>query len=108
MFRNTSRRIQDRMKAIADYAALTRVSQKFEACAIGKIADSVVKSLRSAAEQAGVPIDKAAEVLLSKLGVPRFGKPHEVARLVAYLASEHAAYMNGSAIEIDGGSQRNI
>lgn len=66
------------------------------------------QSLRSAAEQAGVPIEKAAEVLLSKLGVPRFGKPEEVARLVAYMASHHAAYMNGSAIEIDGGSQRNI
>jgi CheY-like chemotaxis protein len=51
MFRNTSRRIQDRMKAIADYAALTRVSQKFEACLIAKIAESVVKSLRGAAEQ---------------------------------------------------------
>lgn len=51
MFRNTSRRIQDRMKAIADYAALTRVSQKFEACVIGQIADSVMKSLRQAAEQ---------------------------------------------------------
>jgi signal transduction histidine kinase len=51
MFRNTSRRIQDRMKAIADYAALTRVSQKFEACVITKIAESVVKSLRGPAEQ---------------------------------------------------------
>jgi signal transduction histidine kinase len=56
MFRNTSRRIQDRMKAIADYAALTRVSQKFEACIIGKIADSVVKSLRGAAEQRQVKL----------------------------------------------------
>jgi 3-oxoacyl-[acyl-carrier protein] reductase len=65
-------------------------------------------SLRSAAEQAGVPIAEAASVLLGKWGVTRFGKPEEVARLVAYLASSHAAYMNGSAIEIDGGSQRNI
>jgi signal transduction histidine kinase len=56
MFRNTSRRIQDRMKAIADYAALTRVSQKFEPCEIGKIAESVVKSLRSAAEQRQVTL----------------------------------------------------
>jgi signal transduction histidine kinase len=51
MFRNTSRRIQDRMKAIADYAALTRVSQKFEPCFIGKIADSVLKALRAPADQ---------------------------------------------------------
>jgi len=56
MFRNTSRRIQDRMKAIADYAAVTRVSQKFEPCVIGKIAESVVKSLRSAAEQRQVTL----------------------------------------------------
>ena len=56
MFRNTSRRIQDRMKAIADYAALTRVSQKFEACQISKIADSVNKSLRSAAAQRQVTL----------------------------------------------------
>jgi len=56
MFRNTSRRIQDRMKAIADYAALTRASQKFERCEIGKIAQSVVKSLRTAAEQRQVTL----------------------------------------------------
>lgn len=56
MFRNTSRRIQDRMKAIADYAALTRVSQKFESCVIAKIAESVVKSLRGAAEQRQVKL----------------------------------------------------
>lgn len=56
MFRNTSRRIQDRMKAIADYAAVTRVSQKFEPCAIAKIAESVVKSLRAAAEQRQVAL----------------------------------------------------
>lgn len=56
MFRNTSRRIQDRMKAIADYAALTRVSQKFEPCVIGKIAESVVKSLRAAAGQRQVTL----------------------------------------------------
>jgi signal transduction histidine kinase len=56
MFRNTSRRIQDRMKAIADYAAITRVSQKFEACVIGKIAESVLKSLRAAAAQGQVTL----------------------------------------------------
>jgi len=56
MFSNTSRRIQDRMKAIADYAAVTRVSQKFEPCVIGKIAESVIKSLRSAAEQRQVTL----------------------------------------------------
>lgn len=56
MLRNTSQRIQDRMKAIADYAALTRVPQKFESCQIGKVADAVVKSLRVVAEQKKVAL----------------------------------------------------
>ena len=51
LLKNSSRRIQDRMKAIADYAALTRVPQKFESCRIHKIAESVVKSLRALAEK---------------------------------------------------------
>lgn len=70
--------------------------------------DRLVHSLRSAAEQAGVPVEQAADVLLSKIGVPRFGRPEEVAHLVAFLASGQAGYMNGAAIEIDGGSRRNI
>ncbi len=56
MFRDTSRRIQDRMKAIADYAAMTRTPQRFEACRIAKIADNVLKSLRILAQQRQITI----------------------------------------------------
>jgi 3-oxoacyl-[acyl-carrier protein] reductase len=70
--------------------------------------DRLTHSLRSTAEQAGVPIEKAAEVLLTKLGVSRFGRAEEVGHLVAFLASGQASYMNGAAIEIDGGTRRNI
>src|SRR4029079_1471850 len=56
MFRNTSRRIQDRMKAIADYAALTRASQKFEPCVIGTISGSVLHVLSPAAAQRQVSL----------------------------------------------------
>lgn len=51
MLRSTSRRIQDRMKGIADYVAVTRAPQKFEPCQIAKIAESVEKSLRVLVEQ---------------------------------------------------------
>ncbi len=38
----------------------------------------------------------------------RFGKPEEVAYLVAFLASEYAAYINGQQIHINGGLIRCI
>ena len=70
--------------------------------------DRLTHSIRSTAEQAGVPVEKAADLLLSRIGVSRFGRAEEVGHLVAFLASGQAGYMNGAAIEIDGGTRRNI
>ncbi len=43
------------------------------------------------------------EPMLAKIPLGRFGKPPEVASVVAFLASEHAALINGAIIPIDGG-----
>ena len=40
---------------------------------------------------------------LEQIPAGRFGKPEEVAKLVAFLASDDAAYINGQTICIDGG-----
>lgn len=51
MLRSSSQRIQDRMKGIADYVAVTRAPQLFASCHFAKIAESVAKSLRVLVKQ---------------------------------------------------------
>lgn len=46
LLRNTSQRIQDRMKGIADYVAANQAPRKYEPCQFAKIAQGVSKSLR--------------------------------------------------------------
>ena len=38
------------------------------------------------------------------IALGRYGRPEEVAAMVAYLASEEARYITGAAINVDGGS----
>lgn len=45
--------------------------------------------------------------LLEKIPLGRLGTPEDVAGLVAFLASEEAAYITGSTFVVDGGLMRN-
>jgi len=47
--------------------------------------------------------EKVRAEYLAAIPAGRFGKPEEVAKLVAFLASDDAAYINGQTIVIDGG-----
>jgi glucose 1-dehydrogenase len=47
------------------------------------------------------------DALLNNIPLGRMGKPEEVAGLVAFLASDEAAYVTGSTYVIDGGLMRN-
>ena len=50
-----------------------------------------------------VPPDVLAGRILPEIPLGRLGEPDEVARLVSYLASPHAAFITGANLSINGG-----
>lgn len=54
----------------------------------------------------GVDVEEALKKRAENIPVRRLGKPEELAATVAFLASEHAAYITGATIPVDGGAGR--
>ena len=52
--------------------------------------------------------DAVLENIRSELRVERLGQPEEIGRLVAFLASSASDYIQGAAIDIDGGATKGI
>ena len=50
----------------------------------------------------GVP-ENVWDAMISKIPAGRAGQPEDVGNLIAFLASDEAAYINGQIIEISGG-----
>jgi len=53
-------------------------------------------------------IDWDEEWFVSRTPVGRMGRPDDIARMVCYLASESAGFVNGETIHIDGGMTRRM
>lgn len=52
--------------------------------------------------------DQAVKDRAKTIPARRIGKPEELGALVAFLASEQAAYISGTTIQVDGGASRGI
>lgn len=73
----------------------------------GSIAtDRLTARVAAHAAERGIAQAEAARELASRLGVARFGDPAEIARVVAFLASDAASYCHGAILDVDGGQTR--
>jgi 3-oxoacyl-[acyl-carrier protein] reductase len=70
----------------------------------GRIATDRIKFLDEAkAKREGRTVEDVAAESTRTIPVGRYGKPEEYGAVVAFLASERAAYITGSVIRVDGG-----
>ena len=66
-----------------------------------------IKSLaEQRADRERIPLDEALKAYLTDIPMGRLGKPEEVAALVVFLASQPAAFITGTTIQVDGGMMR--
>lgn len=54
-------------------------------------------------EMTAVLSDAVKEAAVKQIPLGRFGKPEDIAKTVAFLASEEAGYITGQVIQVDGG-----
>jgi 3-oxoacyl-[acyl-carrier protein] reductase len=70
----------------------------------GRIATERIKFLDEAkAKREGRSVEEVSAESTGTIPLGRYGKPEEYADVVAFLASERAAYLTGSIVRVDGG-----
>ena len=70
--------------------------------------DRIQYLIERSAEASGRSTEEERETQAAAIPVGRFGEPREVGDLVAYLASERAAFLTGCSIQVDGGMTRGL
>ncbi len=64
--------------------------------------------LNNKSAKTGKSREEVEKEMMEEVPARRFGKPEEIAAMVAFLASPAAAYVNGTSIPVDGGRTGSI
>lgn len=64
--------------------------------------------LTNKSAKTGKILEEVTQEMVDEIPAGRFGKPEEIAAVVAFLATEAAAYVNGTSIPVDGGRTGSI
>ena len=75
----------------------------------GRIATDRVRELDQArAKATGASIDDVRRANEQQIPLGRYGEPDEFGAVVAFLASQQAAYLTGTTIQVDGGATKAV
>ncbi len=96
------------MRQTGDYAAMELVVRT--ALPPDNLASTIRLALRPIDPNLPVNRFQALQVKKypEKVGISRFGKPEEIAELMAFLVSPAAKWMTGSAVRMDGGEIKSV
>jgi 3-oxoacyl-[acyl-carrier protein] reductase len=72
------------------------------------LTERMLSNVTSRAKELGISVDDALAQRASETAVGRVGEPHEMAYLVAFLASSRSSYITGTTMLVDGGLVRSV
>lgn len=72
------------------------------------LTDRVQELVQRRAVQQDISFDEALKMVTAGIPMGRMGRPEEPAALIAFLASERAAYITGTTIPVDGGTVQGL
>ena len=70
--------------------------------------DRMTELMTARAEREGKSYDEIAAGFYASVPLGEFGEPADIARMVAFLASDAAGYVTGVTVQVDGGAVRGL